>query len=50
MPGGIDAHTHFGPVGQIAPVLDTFETGTLAAAFGGTTTVLDFAAPRREAV
>ena len=38
VPGGIDAHTHFGSVGQIAPVLDTFETGTLASAFGGTTT------------
>jgi dihydropyrimidinase len=45
VPGGIDAHTHFGSVGQIAPVLDTFETGTLASAFGGTTTVLDFASP-----
>jgi len=46
VPGGIDAHTHFGSLGQIAPVLDTFRTGTVASAFGGTTTVIDFASPR----
>ena len=45
VPGGIDAHTHFGATGQIAPVLDTFRTGTIASAFGGTTTVIDFASP-----
>src|SRR3954447_2393044 len=43
MPGAIDVHTHmelpFG--GTFAK--DTFETGTRAAAFGGTTTVVDFA-------
>ena len=43
IPGGIDVHTHmelpFG--GTFAK--DTFETGTRAAAFGGTTTVIDFA-------
>jgi dihydropyrimidinase len=43
IPGGIDAHTHmelpFG--GTFAK--DTFETGTRAAAFGGTTSILDFA-------
>ncbi|MFF9567358.1 dihydropyrimidinase [Streptomyces sp. NPDC014685] len=43
IPGGIDAHTHmempFG--GTFAS--DTFETGTRAAAWGGTTTVIDFA-------
>ena len=43
IPGGIDVHTHFESDGQIAPVLDTFETGTRASAFGGTTTILDFA-------
>ncbi|HEY0187974.1 MAG TPA: dihydropyrimidinase [Cellulomonas sp.] len=47
VPGGIDAHTHFESVGQPeAPVLDTFETGTIASAYGGTTTVIDFAGPR----
>jgi dihydropyrimidinase len=43
IPGGIDPHTHmelpFG--GTFAK--DTFETGTRAAAFGGTTTIIDFA-------
>jgi dihydropyrimidinase len=43
LPGGIDVHTHmelpFG--GTFAK--DTFETGTRAAAFGGTTMVVDFA-------
>jgi dihydropyrimidinase len=43
VPGGIDAHTHLQATGQIAPVLDTFETGTIASAFGGTTTIIDFA-------
>lgn len=43
IPGGIDVHTHmelpFG--GTFAK--DTFFTGTRAAAFGGTTTIVDFA-------
>ena len=42
MPGGVDVHTHldweFGP----SRTVDTFGTGTKAAAFGGTTTVIDF--------
>ncbi|MFJ1589111.1 dihydropyrimidinase [Kitasatospora albolonga] len=47
IPGGVDAHTHmelpFG--GTFAS--DTFETGTRAAAWGGTTTVVDFAVQSR---
>ncbi len=43
LPGGVDAHTHFQSDGQAVPVLDTFETGTRAAALGGTTTIIDFA-------
>ncbi|MYJ80950.1 MAG: dihydropyrimidinase, partial [Acidimicrobiaceae bacterium] len=43
VPGGVDVHTHmelpFG--GTFAS--DTFETGTRAAAWGGTTTIVDFA-------
>lgn len=43
IPGGVDGHTHmqmpFG--GTFAS--DTFETGTRAAAWGGTTTIIDFA-------
>jgi dihydropyrimidinase len=46
IPGGVDCHTHmelpFG--GTFAS--DTFETGTRAAAFGGTTTIVDFAVQR----
>lgn len=45
IPGGIDAHTHLGSIGQGSYVLDSFETGTIAAARGGTTTVIDFASP-----
>jgi dihydropyrimidinase len=47
VPGGVDAHTHmelpFG--GTFAS--DTFETGTRAAAWGGTTTIVDFAVQRK---
>jgi len=47
IPGGIDPHTHmelpFG--GTFAK--DTFETGTRAAAFGSTTTIIDFAVQPR---
>ncbi len=43
MPGGIDVHTHFElPFGGTY-AKDTFETGTKAAAFGATTSVIDFA-------
>jgi dihydropyrimidinase len=47
IPGAIDVHTHmelpFG--GTFAK--DTFESGTRAAAFGGTTTIVDFAVQSR---
>ena len=46
LPGGVDVHTHmelpFGPTTSS----DTFETGTRAAAWGGTTTIVDFAVQR----
>ncbi|MEF9886288.1 dihydropyrimidinase [Streptomyces sp. P9-A4] len=43
LPGGVDAHTHMElPFGGTS-ASDTFETGTRAAAWGGTTTIVDFA-------
>jgi dihydropyrimidinase len=45
IPGGIDAHTHMEAQAFNSVSSDTFETGTIAAAFGGTTTILDFAQP-----
>jgi len=46
LPGGIDVHTHMElPFGGTA-ASDTFETGTRAAAWGGTTTIVDFAVQR----
>jgi dihydropyrimidinase len=43
IPGGIDAHTHMSlPFGGTT-ASDDFHTGTVAAAHGGTTTIVDFA-------
>jgi dihydropyrimidinase len=47
LPGGIDAHTHLDmPFGGTTSS-DDFETGTRAAAIGGTTTIVDFAIQAR---
>ncbi|MGP4109756.1 dihydropyrimidinase [Streptomyces sp. 4N509B] len=44
LPGGVDAHTHLEyPIdGFTTRTADDFTSGTVAAAFGGTTTVIDF--------
>lgn len=42
IPGGIDAHTHMQMPFGGTEASDTFETGTRAAAWGGTTTIVDF--------
>jgi dihydropyrimidinase len=50
IPGGVDVHTHMElPVGTGDGEItssDTFETGTIAAAWGGVTTIVDFAVQR----
>ncbi|MBT5849342.1 MAG: amidohydrolase family protein, partial [Acidimicrobiaceae bacterium] len=44
VPGGVDVHVHLQlPMSPEATSSDTFATGTVAAAWGGTTTVIDFA-------
>ena len=47
IPGGIDAHTHMELNVGAAVSSDDFETGTIAAAHGGTTTIIDFCAQSR---
>lgn len=48
MPGGVDVHVHMEtPMGDGVETCDSFETGTISAAFGGTTTIVDFALQSR---
>ena len=48
LPGGIDVHTHLDmPVAEDCATCDDFFTGHRAAAFGGTTTHIDFANQQR---
>jgi dihydropyrimidinase len=47
LPGGVDVHTHLdAPIGDIRTA-DDFASGTMAAACGGTTTVIDYATQSR---
>lgn len=46
IPGGVDIHTHMQMPFGGTEASDTFETGTRAAAWGGTTTIVDFAIQR----
>jgi dihydropyrimidinase len=47
LPGGIDPHTHLDmPFGGTNSI-DDFESGTVAAAHGGTTTIIDFAIQKK---
>ena len=43
LPGGVDTHVHMENIVGPTVTCDTFASGTKAAAFGGTTTVVDFA-------
>lgn len=43
LPGGVDCHTHLENKFGQSTTCDTFDSGTRAAAFGGTTTIIDFA-------
>jgi len=47
MPGAVDAHTHLDMPFMGTYSTDDFETGTIAAAFGGTTSIIDFVVPAR---
>jgi dihydropyrimidinase len=45
LPGGVDAHVHLNMPTATTVTSEDWSSGTLAAAYGGTTTVLDFVEP-----
>lgn len=47
IPGGVDAHTHMELPFMGTFSSDDFETGTIAALFGGTTSIIDFAIQKK---
>src|SRR5215469_13625393 len=42
LPGGVDPHTHLDTPSQRTTTADDYHTGTIAAACGGTTTIVNF--------
>ncbi len=48
IPGGVDPHTHLDLPFMGTVTRDDFASGTIAAAAGGTTTIIDFAIPAKE--
>ncbi|UUZ77087.1 amidohydrolase family protein [Polaromonas sp. P1(28)-13] len=48
LPGGVDCHTHMDNTFGDSTTCDSFESGTRSAAFGGTTTIVDFAFQRKD--
>jgi dihydropyrimidinase len=47
LPGGVDAHTHLDVAAQGSHTADDWRTGTVAAACGGTTALVDFCSQER---
>ena len=47
MPGGVDVHTHLDMPFMGTKSVDDFETGTIAAAYGGTTSIIDYVMPQK---
>jgi dihydropyrimidinase len=45
LPGAVDVHTHLDSATPTAQTVDDFAAGTRAAAFGGTTTLVDYCTP-----
>src|SRR5258708_5647819 len=48
LPGGIDSHVHVAQPSGASIIADDFYSGTMSAAFGGTTTILPFALQQRD--
>lgn len=48
IPGGVDPHVHIDMATPTTRTSDDWSSGTLAAAFGGTTTVIDFIEPEED--